>query len=123
MAEGTTVLSHDVETRDSRLREALLAAIEERHTDPHCDVARLSRELFVSRRQLYRLADGGVAALLTRRRIATAEALLLSEPDLSIEEVAAMSGFTSSSRLRAQLHRTTGKTPTGYRLAAASLGG
>ena len=110
----TSVLER-AETPDASLRIALLAAIEERHTDPRLDVSRLARELFTSRRQLYRLVDGGVAALLTQRRVATAEALLVSRPELSIEQVAARSGFTSSSRLRAQLHRMAGKTPTEYR--------
>lgn len=95
-------------------RVALL--IELRHTDPRLDVARIARELHTSRRHLYRHSgDAGIATMLSRRRVETAQALLLSPSGLTIAEIATRSGFTSAAHLRAQLARWTGQTPTEYR--------
>lgn len=90
--------------------------IELRHTDPRLDVAHIARELHTSRRHLYRHSgDAGIATMLSRRRVETAQALLRSPSGLTIAEIATRSGFTSAAHLRAQLARWTGQTPTEYR--------
>lgn len=108
------------DSREAALDIRLEALIDVRHTDPRVDVVQLARELHTSRRQLYRHApNGAVAGLLTERRLATAAELLLERPDLRIADIAARSGFTSASRLRAQFLRRMGVTPTEYRRRAS----
>lgn len=107
------------ESRERTLDLQVAAVIEARHTDPRLDVGQLARELHTSRRQLYRhVGEGGVATLLAQRRIATAKELLETRPDLSISDVAARSGFTTTSRLRAQFLRWVHQSPTEYRRGA-----
>lgn len=107
------------DSRDATLDVRVSAAIEARHTDPRLDVGQLARELHTSRRQLYRhVGEGGVATLLSKRRVATAMELLDSRPDLSITDIAARSGFTTTSRLRAQFLRWVQQSPTEYRRRA-----
>lgn len=94
--------------------------IEDRHRDPLLDVDEIARQLHFSRRQVYRLAHGGgVAAMLTERRLATARDLLLERGDLSISDVAFWSGFGNVTRLRVHFARRFGTTPTRFRLAQA----
>lgn len=103
------------------LEVRLAALIEARHTDPNLDVLQLARELHTSRRQLYRHvpAAGGVAEMLTLRRIRTAKLLLQNHPELTIAEVAQRSGFSTTSRLRAQFVSNVGQTPSLYRQRVA----
>lgn len=104
------------QSRDASLEVRVEALIEARHTDPRLDVVQLARELHTSRRQLYRHAgEGGVAAMLAKRRVDTARELLDTRPDLTVADISARAGFTSPSRLRAQFLRWTGSTPTEYR--------
>jgi len=49
------------------------------------------------------------------RRVAAARELLLSEPALSIEHIAARAGFSSASHLAAAFHRLIGCSPTTFR--------
>lgn len=106
------------DSRDATLGVRVTNLIDARHTDSRLDVSRIARELHTSRRQLYRHAgddDGGVAAVLARRRVATACDLFDAQPELTVSEVAARAGFSSAARLRAQFLRWTGTTPTEYR--------
>ncbi|MBN0038886.1 AraC family transcriptional regulator [Cellulosimicrobium cellulans] len=109
--------------RESTLAARIEALIEARHSDPGLDVVQIARELHTSRRQLYRHVPGtgGVAAMLARRRVETARALLADRPDLSVAQVAARSGFTSASRLREHFVRWHGSTPSEYRLRAGAV--
>lgn len=104
---------------DAVMRQRLTDLIEARYTDPSLDVARIARELFVSRRQLYRHTPDGVGHLLARRRVEAATELLSSQPDLTINEIAHACGFTSASRLRAQFQVFMGQTPAQYRMRDA----
>ncbi|MFB8387593.1 helix-turn-helix domain-containing protein [Microbacterium sp. NPDC055910] len=106
-------------SHEATFRARLAAVVDARHTDPRLDVVQLAHELHVSRRQLYRYADSGVAAMLALRRVHTAQKLLAAHPDLSISDIAFRAGFASPSRLRAQLLRITGETPTEYRRRSA----
>jgi len=54
-------------------------------------------------------------AYVMSRRLAAAQQLLLSEPNLSVEEVAARVGFSSSSHLASAFRRHTGYSPTTFR--------
>lgn len=105
------------EPADERSVAALLETfIDEHHRDPLLDVDTIARELHFSRRQLYRFARGeGVAAMLAERRVTTACELLRERPELSISDIALMSGFASASRLRVHIMRRHGVTPTEYR--------
>ncbi|MGX1702432.1 helix-turn-helix domain-containing protein [Microbacterium sp. NPDC055357] len=108
--------SRSDEVDDSSLTAQLEAFIDAHHRDPLLDVDGIAQRLHFSRRQLYRFARGdGVAAMLAERRLATACDLLREQSDLSITEVALMSGFTSASRLRVHVMRRFGVTPTEYR--------
>lgn len=99
--------------------ELVTRLIDERHTDTQLDASRLASVLHVSRRQLYRHVDGGVAAMIAARRAATAERLLIERPDLDIQDVAVLSGFTDASALRAQFRRHSGVSPSEYRRSTA----
>jgi AraC-like DNA-binding protein len=104
---------------EATMGERLRAFIDARHADPRLGVAQVAQEFGISRRQLYRHAggEGGVATMLTRRRLATALELLEAHHELTVAEVAVRSGFGSASRLRSQLAVRLGVTPLGYRRA------
>jgi len=50
-----------------------------------------------------------------RKRVARAQNLLLSESELTIDEIALRAGFSSSSHLSSTFRRQTGYTPTAFR--------
>jgi AraC family transcriptional regulator len=54
-------------------------------------------------------------AYVVRKRIARAQDLLLGEPALTIDEIAARTGFSSSSHLSSAFRRHTGYSPTAFR--------
>jgi AraC family transcriptional regulator len=54
-------------------------------------------------------------AYVVRRRVARAQNLLLSEPGLTIDEVAVRTGFGSSTHLSSTFRRKTGYSPTAFR--------
>ena len=54
-------------------------------------------------------------AYVVRKRVARAQNLLLSEPGLTIDEIAVRAGFSSSSHLSSTFHRHTGYSPTAFR--------
>ncbi|WP_248146119.1 helix-turn-helix domain-containing protein [Microbacterium aoyamense] len=97
----------------AELRCAALQHIEERHRTPTFGVDHIARELYISRRQLYRAFpdSGGIANLIARRRLASAEDLLVGRPDLSLAEVAGRSGFSTAGVMRAHFRRQYGVTP------------
>ncbi|TNC74718.1 helix-turn-helix transcriptional regulator [Rubellimicrobium roseum] len=88
--------------------------------DPAADwhVARLAREAGVSRSGLYRLlADEGEATpgrLVTRVRLEVALGLI-TEPRLSLAEVALACGFSDQAALTRAMRRETGRTPGAWR--------
>ena len=54
-------------------------------------------------------------AYVLQKRLASARELLLSQPVLSIEEIAARTGFSSSSHLASAFRRQSGLTPSTFR--------
>jgi AraC family transcriptional regulator len=55
-------------------------------------------------------------AYVLKRRLTAARELILSQPSLSIEEIAAKTGFSSSSHLASAFRRETGYSPKTFRL-------
>ncbi|MET0812853.1 MAG: helix-turn-helix domain-containing protein [Microbacterium sp.] len=103
----------DVGESLAELRLAALRQIEHSHRTPSFGVDHIARELYISRRQLYRAFpdSGGIASLIARRRLASAEDLLLERPELSLGDVAARSGFSTAGVMRAHFRRQYGVTP------------
>jgi len=95
------------------LRHAALRRIEQGHRVPSFGVDHIARELYISRRQLYRAFpdSGGIAALIAGRRLRAAEELLVSRPELPLGEIAVMSGFSTAGVMRAHFRRRFGMTP------------
>src|SRR5258705_4864663 len=54
-------------------------------------------------------------AYVVRKRVARAQNLLLSEPGLTIDEIAVRAGFSSSSHLSSTFRSQTGYSPTAFR--------
>jgi AraC family transcriptional regulator len=54
-------------------------------------------------------------AYVVRKRVARAQNLLLGGPGLTIDEIAARAGFSSSSHLSSTFRRQTGYSPTAFR--------
>ncbi len=97
----------------TKLRSAALHRIEQGHRAQSFGVDHIARELYISRRQLYRAFpdSGGIAALIARRRLRTAEEYLVGRPDLSLEEIAVLAGFSSAGVMRAHFRREFGMSP------------
>lgn len=54
-------------------------------------------------------------AYILRKRVARSQNLLLSEPGLTIDEIAVRAGFSSSSHLSSTFRRQTGYSPSAFR--------
>ena len=55
-------------------------------------------------------------AYVLKRRLTAARELIVSHPSLSIEDIAAKTGFSSASHLASAFRRETGYSPKGFRL-------
>ena len=77
-----------------------------------------AKELFISTRQLDRIAikryGKSIHQLIVDRRFALAEQLL-STTDLTVEDIASRSGFSSSASLYREFKKRKGVTPAAYR--------
>lgn len=98
-----------LEVERERLEKAI-TLIHQRSHDPRFGVVALADEMHISIRQLYRYFAGHAspAELIARRRIASAVALLLAEPNTSIAELARAAGFADPTTMRDNLHRYAG---------------
>ena len=98
----------------------LLAAVEymREHLEEPVDMAQVARHIGLSRRQMERLfrRHAGVtpAQFYLDLRVARAHALL-NETGLSVAEIAAATGFASSSQLSQRFRRRYGASPAAYR--------
>jgi AraC-like DNA-binding protein len=92
--------------------------------DPGASLERLARNLRIHPHtvaQVIREQTGtSFSAWRARRRIADACMLLRTRPDLSIKEVAAAAGFSSTSVFDRFLRRTCGRSPSECRLVPRS---
>ncbi len=79
----------------------------------HVPIGRRSLE-----RRFRAVVGRSVASEIRRTHVRQAQQLLAST-DLSVEEVALASGFTSATRLGVRFRKVTGLTPTGYRRRVA----
>lgn len=104
-------------TRTVEVRRAALRSIERHHRAADFGVDDIARELFLSRRQLYRAFPdaGGIAAIIAQRRLQSAERIMLERPHLQLGEVASLSGFSTPGVMRAHFRRAYGTTPQKHR--------
>ncbi|MET0296961.1 MAG: helix-turn-helix transcriptional regulator [Microbacterium sp.] len=107
-------------SRNSEVRQAALRCIDRHHRVQAFGVDDIARELFISRRQLYRAFPdaGGIAGMIAQRRLQTAERIMVDRPTLQLSEVAALSGFSTAGVMRAHFRRAYGTTPQRHRDAA-----
>ena len=74
----------------------------------------------IGRTRLYEIAKEsygtGIAEVIRRARIEKAKALLLSDPDLSVSEIAALSGFSDYNNFITLFRKESGMTPRRFRL-------
>ena len=104
------------------VREAVSDLIERHHRDPSFTPNRIARLLHISRRQLYRHfedTEDSLSARIADRRLKTACELLRTRPDLSVSDVARLSGFPSSPTMRNRFRAEFGCGPSEYRTRAA----
>lgn len=100
------------------IREAALAVIERRYSDPKFDVESIAAELYVSRRHLYRAfegADQSLAGLIAERRIESATAAIRAAPYLRLSDLAGRCGFASADTFRSRFRAIVGISPSDYR--------
>ncbi|WP_024803295.1 helix-turn-helix domain-containing protein [Nocardia sp. BMG51109] len=99
-------------------RQQALAFVRRHYTDPDLTTEQIAQACAVSRRTLYRLfedVEGGVGAMVRRRRIGTAQALLRVDGVRSLESIAAACGFASDRHFYRAFKQATGMTPGEYR--------
>lgn len=98
--------------------ETVLEYIEATLAEP-ISLHRLAELAAVSARHFERAFRQAVGvpphAYVLQRRIAAARHLLLSQPDLSMREIAAQVGFSSASHLAFAFRRQTGHSPSAFR--------
>lgn len=103
---------------DKKFLNQLTALIEQGISDPAFGVEKLSREMGLSRVQLYRkvqaLLDKNVMDYLTEIRLKRAK-FLLRETSKSMAEIATETGFNSSAYFTTFFKQHTQKTPSEYR--------
>ncbi|AWO83471.1 helix-turn-helix domain-containing protein [Gordonia terrae] len=107
-------------------QEAAVALIEQNYRDPEFTVDSIVRSMHVSRRHLYRMFTGvgeSPAALIARRRLERARTLLETQGDITIDRVAAASGFTSAAILRNRFRAEFGVTPDLFRRNSCQTAG
>lgn len=108
---------------EALLRQRITEFLHRNLADPRLDAGTVARACNVSRRSLYRLADGeGVAARLRRIRIERAKQLLVGDPSRPVGSVAAACGFDSESGFHRAFRDATGQTPGDYRQAMLRIG-
>lgn len=101
-----------------RMKEAVRELIEKYHVIQGFDADSIARALHISRRKLYRdLADeaDGIAGLIAARRVQSAAALLVEQPQLSLSDVSAAAGFGDATTMRRHFLTRLGMTPADYR--------
>ena len=106
------------------LSEHILAYMADHFSDPMLSAAQVADALGVSVSHLSRVMSktigSGFPELLQKMRLEHAAALLLSQSDLSIAQLAQQCGFSSASYFTASFKRFYGVTPRHYRLHHAA---
>lgn len=113
----TTRGSTDAVAIDDAIVSRAISLMRERVSRP-TTVEDILQELMVSRRTLenrFRKAVGRTPLQEIRRRHIERAGELLANTDKSMDEIARLSGFASSSVLASTFRKETGETPTSYR--------
>lgn len=100
------------------VKDAVRDLIEKRFADPAFCADTLARELFMSRRHLYRhfdAEDATPARLIAARRLARARELLAEETPVPLQQIALRSGYVSASTLRSRFRAEYDLSPREYR--------
>lgn len=115
---ATDALPKSDNKQDRRFLNELTALIENNISDPSFGVEKLSREMGLSRVQLYRkvqaLLNKNVVDLLSEVRLKKARQLL-RDTTRNVAEVAVETGFSSPTYFTTFFKQHTGKTPSEYR--------
>lgn len=123
---SNTTAQHAASGREmeSERREKAMTLIHQRAHDPNFSVAAVAEELHLSLRQLYRSFAGYVSPteLISRRRTASAVALMLADPKMPVGAITVAAGFSDPTTLRDHLHRYTGMGPRQLRLIIRTRG-
>lgn len=109
---------------ESERRKKAVTLIHQRAHDPNFSVAVVAEELHLSVRQLYRSFAGYVSPteLISRRRTASAVALMLADPEMPVGTITAAAGFSDPTTLRDHLHRYVGMGARQLRLIIRTRG-
>ncbi len=115
---GSDVLPQSENRQERKFLNELTALIETHIGDPAFGVEKLSREMGLSRVQLYRkvqaLLDKNVMDVLSEIRLKKAKQLLL-ETTKNVAEIAQETGFSSPTYFTTFFKQHIGKTPSEYR--------
>ena len=108
------------------LSEPILSYMADHFSDPALSAAQVADALGISVSHLSRVMSkaigSGFPELLQKMRLEHAAALLLSQSDLPIAQLARQCGFSSASYFTASFKRVYGVTPRHYRLQHAANG-
>ncbi|WP_313802438.1 AraC family transcriptional regulator [Sphingobium sp.] len=99
----------------------VLAYMEANLDDPSLNADKVAAGCGLSKRQLFRLFEGGesLAASMKRLRIEKARDTLILHPRLPVSEVARLVGFVSTSQLSRAFREHVGCSPRHYRMHEA----
>ena len=105
-------------------QENLPARIDEyirEHLAENLDAPSIAEHFSIGKTRLYEIAKEsygcGIAEHIRRERIDKAKALLTSEPELPVSEIAALSGFSDYNNFITLFRKETGMTPRKFRLS------
>ena len=92
--------------------------IEDRFRDPGLTAAAIAAEIHMSRRNLHRYMTSmgeSPSAMIASRRLREVRALLRASPTMTLDDVAAATGFASAATLRSRLRSDMQMTPSQLR--------
>nr|WP_293836352.1 substrate-binding domain-containing protein [uncultured Arsenicibacter sp.] len=118
----TDYLTKAENRQEKKFLHELTLLIEQNMADPGFGVERLSREMGISRVQLYRKVQGllqkNVNEYITEIKLRKAK-MLLTESTKTVAEVAYETGFSSPANFTTFFKQQTGRTPSDYRKSPA----
>ena len=105
--------------KEDEFMEKLFQIFEENYTDEHFHLEQLCRLAGMSSSQLHRkldaLTDQSAMQLLRNFRLHKARELLLTRPDIPVNEVALMAGFNNAAHFSRLFSKTYGMPPSAVR--------
>jgi len=114
-----------MDTSPHEVRDACLRLIGAHLANPALSQSWLATQLHISRRQLNRSFAGypGTSEVIARWRLRAAMHVMRKQPDLPVEQVATVCGYSTYETFRSQARRLCGCTPgelRGLAIAGAS---